>query len=663
MRFIVPSDSAIIGNMPDEKFNLFLYGSLRDPSIFKSVCGLSFTLRHSHVCEDTLFAELAILPGFRRVSPDNVYFYAVAESNAKIEGFVVNNLSAEAMADLDRYEGKYYGRETVQVNTATGLVEAQAYLVSTRKMQKKFGDRFHVNLMNELWLRKRIEKFFDKHTRPGEKSLDASIERRARRELLGTTERDLIISHLGSDVVSDYYLEHELDRPIPSIKHLIDDADAQPYIGNYLALMVKHVLLNQFERHIYERYRFELERLGTSQRFFTRSTSLLIALRMINANRSAVDLLLGRCLETMPPGLDFDLIDYVKYAVSAADSIFDNRLVRAELERVRVNRQPGLVPLGIELELSNLGARATDKKMKAGDRDFDGFRYFHDFCLDILTWKLGGYIDDHSGESYPNRRGFFELAPGRLNVLGEISKPAAADPWILNQLICEITDFYPIEPHSLHLSMQLRKRQRSKPKTLPLSFVKCLLALGGGTRQRTKGRLWVSRLSQAEIEQDIYGPELVFARRSKRLSRMSADDGIGPKTTPNAVAYVQQYKFIRLERRANYEPLIMALKGLQIAYNPGDYLTAAQLAHSRRLSIQYQQLKEWSADPTEISHSTRGRFLAAIKKGLMDEAHHRPAHKLHYIDWALGAIDVQLRLFNKEINRYRSPAKQEKRTV
>ena len=640
--------------MSDEKINLFLYGSLRDPSIFKSVCGRSFTLKPSHVCDDILFAELAIVPGFRRVSPDDVYFYAVASANAKTEGFVVYDLSAEAMADIDRYEGKYYDRETVEVNTASGPVQAQAYLGSASKMRKKFGDRFHVNLMHELWLRKRIEKFFDKHTRPGEKSLDASIERRARRELLGTTERDLVISHLGSDVVSDYYLEHELDRPIPSIKHLINDVDAQPYISNYLALMVKHVLLNQFEHHIYERYRFELERFGTSYRFFTRSTSLLIALRMINANKSAVDLLLGRCLETMPPGPDFDLIDYVKYAVSAADSMFDNRVVRAELERVRANRQPGLVPLGIELELSNLGVKATDRRMKTSDRDFDGFRYFHDFCLDILTWKVGGYIDDHSGESYPNRRGFFELAPGRLNVAGEISKPATADTWILNQLIREITSFYPIKPHSLHLSMQLRKRQRRKPKTLPPGFVKCLLALGGGTRQRTEGRLWVSRLSQAEIEQDIYGPELVFARRSKRLSSMSVDDNIGHKTPSYAVAYVQQYKFIRLERRANYEPLIMALKGLQIAYNPGDYLTAEQLAHSRRLSRQYQQLKEWSSDPTEIGHSTRGRFLAAIKKGLMNEAHHHPAHKLHYIDWALGAIDVQLRLFNKEIKRYKT---------
>ena len=35
----------------------------------------------------------------------------------------------------------------------------------------------------------------------------------------------------------------------------------------------------------------------------------------------------------------------------------------------------------------------------------------------------------------------------------------------------------------------------------------------------------------------------------------------------------------------------------------------------------------------------------------MDEAHCRPYHKLHYIDWALGAIDLQIRMFNKKLEQ------------
>ena len=151
-----------------------------------------------------------------------------------------------------------------------------------------------------------------------------------------------------------------------------------------------------------------------------------------------------------------------------------------------------------------------------------------------------------------------------------------------------------------------------------------------------------------EIERNEYGEELVFARTSKRKSQLSVDD-LTERSPSFATTCIQQYKFIRLDERANYEPLIMALKGLQIAYNPGDYLTTTQLRQSKRLRSQYEDLKEWSNNPTEISRRTRGRFLQAIQKGLMNERGRKPVHQLHYIDWTLGAVDVQLRLFNKQI--------------
>jgi len=210
---------------------------------------------------------------------------------------------------------------------------------------------------------------------------------------------------------------------------------------------------------------------------------------MINANNTASNMIIDRCFSTMPCDGTYDLIDYVKYAISAADSAFDSRVARSEIERVRANRQPGLVPLGAELEFSNLGFKAIHNPNINKDLVFDGFEYFHDFRLDVLSWKLGGYIDDHTGSAKFRRRGFLELAPGRLNILGELSKPASADPWIMNQLIREITIFYPIRPHSLHLSLQMRRSQVANQKILPLSFIKCLLALGGGTQTSYKGRL------------------------------------------------------------------------------------------------------------------------------------------------------------------------------
>jgi len=95
----------------------------------------------------------------------------------------------------------------------------------------------------------------------------------------------------------------------------------------------------------------------------------------------------------------------------------------------------------------------------------------------------------------------------------------------------------------------------------------------------------------------------------------------------------------------------MALKGIQIAMNPGDYLTAQQLTSSRRLRNEYEELKQWAANPKPIARTTKRRFLDAIYDGLMHEAHNKPYHKPHYIDWALGAIDLQIRLFNQRIEK------------
>ena len=213
---------------------------------------------------------------------------------------VIHDVPMPTMAEIDRYEGQRYRRETVRVRTGHGVEEAQAYLVTTESMQKQFGDRFHVNLIHELWLRKRIQRFLTKHTRPGERTVDAELERQADRELLATTERDLVMSHYHRDAVSDYYLERELDRPRPSIKALYAEPQAQPYIRNYLALVIRQVLLNQFEERMESRFRFEMEHMRTSSRYFSRSVGLLACLQIMNANRRIVEPMIQKCLDVMP---------------------------------------------------------------------------------------------------------------------------------------------------------------------------------------------------------------------------------------------------------------------------------------------------------------------------------------------------------------------------
>jgi len=108
--------------MDEGNHNLFIYGSLRDSGIFKSVSNFGFTFDRSKMDEETLFAEAALLPNYQKLSPDNVYFYAVSNTSSRIDGFVIYDVPASVMDEIDRYEGKRYNREIIQVNTANGLV-------------------------------------------------------------------------------------------------------------------------------------------------------------------------------------------------------------------------------------------------------------------------------------------------------------------------------------------------------------------------------------------------------------------------------------------------------------------------------------------------------------------------------------------------------------
>ena len=96
--------------MNEQRTNLFVYGSLRDRKIFQSVCGYSFTRKASKLDSAILFAEPALLSGYRRLSPDNVYYYAVSQPSARIDGMLIYDVPPAAMAEIDKYEGKRYER-------------------------------------------------------------------------------------------------------------------------------------------------------------------------------------------------------------------------------------------------------------------------------------------------------------------------------------------------------------------------------------------------------------------------------------------------------------------------------------------------------------------------------------------------------------------------
>ena len=80
-----------------------------------------------------------------------------------------------------------------------------------------------------------------------------------------------------------------------------------------------------------------------------------------------------------------------------ADTIYDGTSAQEHLEFIRNHMGSGHTPLGAELEFSNIGhnvIRDPDSR-DVRDAQYDGFLYFLDFGLDVLTWKLGGHLDDH----------------------------------------------------------------------------------------------------------------------------------------------------------------------------------------------------------------------------------------------------------------------------
>ncbi len=96
--------------------NLFVYGTLMQSDVVAAVTGTSFA------------SKPARLPGYRRISLAGHYPYIVAEDDAFVDGLLLLDVDAAALAKLDAYEdeGVLYVRRTVSV-----LVDGQPHACQT----------------------------------------------------------------------------------------------------------------------------------------------------------------------------------------------------------------------------------------------------------------------------------------------------------------------------------------------------------------------------------------------------------------------------------------------------------------------------------------------------------------------------------------------------
>ncbi|MHC4561464.1 MAG: gamma-glutamylcyclotransferase family protein [Planctomycetota bacterium] len=631
-------------------FKLFIYGTLTNPWVFRAVLGKGLTAdRRQADGGETFWARRAILSGYKKISPDNTYQYAVKAPQGRIRGYIVGPLPGECLSLLRKYEGRNYQRRTLLVHTGTGDERAAVFIGNADAMQHSFGHEFRDHFKQEVILQEKIDAALAAAEAEQLQTTELAA-RQAMAELHGSTIRDLQRRHFESGGISDYAIRHSLaDEPLPNYRRLADDPAAHAVADNYLRLVVRQVMLNQVEERTFHDCRYELDHMSLGQAFYERTFSLLSALRLINGLRLAVDACVDRCLS----GRSFqthELVDFVRQGVLAADDLYDADMARAELDFIAHHIEGGYVPLGAEMEFSNIGHGVIVDPEGRTHRDtqYDGFLYFNDFALDALTWKLGGHVDDHHEKvSASPRRGFFEAAIGNLSVHANISKPVTNDPWTLNQLIHQVRQFYDIAPHSVHISMQLRSHQRPlRNRALPAAVMKCLFAIAGEPLRLPDGRVVVRRLHDREIRRWEPSPTMMFSHIARRHSQETEDAYVAAHADGRTGRYVQQFKFLRLSRELNYEPIAVALKGLQVHFRPGNFLVADQYARDAKLRSLYEEIVAWGTAPEPLSPEEIEVFLAGVYAGLMTERRGKPHHSDAYIHWSLDQLREMIRSFN-----------------
>ena len=638
-----------------EPFNLFIYGTLMDPTVFRAVLGRRLVFTPEDMDDEACLAEDAVLDGYNKTSPDNTYQYAVPDPHGRIRGYVIRGLPPDCMPPLRRYEGRNYRRRKAKVHTRADSVGAICFIGNVDELQRGFGYGFRDPFKQEVILGSKIEAAL-LETERRKLHTEEKLPRRAMQEMYGATIRDLVRQHFEAGGISDYAIHHALmETPLRDFADITADPEARALAPNYLGLVVRQVIFNQFESRVRSDFRYELDHMQDSQRFYGQTISSLVALRMLNGNPELLDLLVADCLAHLSFERD-RLMDYLGWAILAADDVYDARSARRQLDFIRNHMGSGYIPLGTELEFSNIGhdviRDATGRTVR--DRRFDGFLYFSQFALDALTWKLGGHVDDHGEKVSPRkRRGFFEVALGSLSIAQGLSKPLTDDPWLLNQIIQQARQFYDITPHSVHISLQLRHQHRpARDRLLPLHLLKCLFAIAGDPAVEADGKLRIRRLSGREIitwhpalgGQAGQVPYLLFSEISRRHSK--GDPQYEMIRDPQSQGlYVQQYRFLRLSAQLNYEPIVLALKGLQVSLRPGTFLTPAQAMKSRRHRRRLDDLLAWADDASRIGRAETEDFLDHIHRGLLTEARGRPAHGEAYIAWGLSEIRDALNAF------------------
>lgn len=92
--------------------NVFVYGTLKNPSVQKAICGREF------------FATHARLHNWRLVESEEFHDTIEYDENSALSGLLLEDVSELELALLDQYETDSYKRSLVQVQSERGPEQA-----------------------------------------------------------------------------------------------------------------------------------------------------------------------------------------------------------------------------------------------------------------------------------------------------------------------------------------------------------------------------------------------------------------------------------------------------------------------------------------------------------------------------------------------------------
>lgn len=360
-----------------------------------------------------------------------------------------------------------------------------------------------------------------------------------------------------------------------------------------LELIFRHYILGFVAQMLAKQHHGELKE---EEGCYPKAPLMLAALEWFVAHEQEVTVVIEQQVQQVMEEDCRSVYLYCLRAFLAARKLADAPALQHAARKSVASRVGGEVPLGAELEFSNLGYRAAFEHSfgrHQHDHPYCNFIYFHQFFLEDITWRLGGYLDHHVRlRRYlpvPWIGGFFEYNLVRIDYPRRFSLPLTRDSGFLARYIQLVVQFnHRVAPHSLHLNVECLPAVGAQ-RTPTLADYMCLLLLGGDLAQDESGAWQEQRLGQNEL--------IKMLRQRNHLSLFDHQRHL-----------VTEFAFLRLSAQRDYTRwhcLILAMVGLNRVTNFGQYCLEAM-----------DDLLQWAHCPKAVSPEAVDSFVEKVRCGL-----------------------------------------------